>query len=763
MGAPVVTGGSSGWGLIIAANNTYQALFGGVSAFGTNVATANTWTHLALVRASGVSTLYVNGVATVTNATDGPLGPSGNFALGVPPQTPTSQFFTGYIDEVRVFTFAAGQFNTNDLLVNQLNTPILTTTAPLNVTSNSANLTGTVNSNGQPTVAWFEYGPGQPLGFQTPPAYTVQLPSVFSQAVTGLTAGLTYHYRIAASNVFGITRGQDMQFWAPTLTVNGNNSVTVKHTWADTYGATPRAVPNGIAGGGTFSLVLKADGTIIGEGNAVLTNIPPSATNVVALAAGDSSGFALKADGTGVGWGLNDFGVTNIPPGLTNVVAISAHRSHALALKADGTVLGWGENTDGETNTPPGLTNVIGIAAGAQFSLALKGDGTIVGWGNNTSNQITIPVSATNVVAVAAGEYHSLAVKADGTVIAWGYDNGTGATNVPPEATNVVAVAASDNFSMALRTDGHVLSWGLNNAGQTNFIPGANSAIAIAAGFYHALDIRTDGLVVGWGNNTSGQIHFPTGLDVINLPVGSNDNVNVNVPGNYVENYFVTNGYGVVATASRNVTVIDSPTITDLTATVVGTNAANGLRTVRFSASINANGSATIATVVYGLTSSYGNYSTLFYINSPAPFTPYTVPFDALLSPGLTFHWAVVATNGYDSLPGTNFSPDQVFTVPAAYSQGDANGDGIVDQSELDAVYSNYLPNSPWLLMTNVSGLGQTNVTFALSNSLSGGYTVEVSTNLTNWQLLGPATPRYLFTDTNAPASPQRYYRLRYP
>ena len=65
--------------------------------------------------------------------------------------------------------------------------------------------------------------------------------------------------------------------------------------------------------------------------------------------------------------------------------------------------------------------------------------------------------------------------------------------------------------------------------------------------------------------------------------------------------------------------------------------------------------------------------------------------------------------------------------------------------------------------MTNVSGLGETNVTFALSNSVSGGYSVEVSTNLTDWQFLGPATPRYLFSDTNAPAVPQRYYRLRYP
>jgi len=31
---------------------------------------------------------------------------------------------------------------------------------------------------------------------------------------------------------------------------------------------------------------------------------------------------------------------------------------------------------------------------------------------------------------------------------------------------------------------------------------------------------------------------------------------------------------------------------------------------------------------------------------------------------------------------------------------------------------------------------------------------VEYSTNLVDWYFLGPATPRYLFTDTNAPAVP---------
>jgi autotransporter-associated beta strand protein len=118
-----VTGGagSGGWGIIIAADGTYQGLFGGITTIGTSVATANVWTHLALVRNGGTTTLYVNGVAAGTSAA-GPAFPQGNFALGAPPQSPTSQFFTGLIDEVRVFTFAAGQFSTSDLLLNQFRT-----------------------------------------------------------------------------------------------------------------------------------------------------------------------------------------------------------------------------------------------------------------------------------------------------------------------------------------------------------------------------------------------------------------------------------------------------------------------------------------------------------------------------------------------------------------------------------------------------------------------------------------------------------------
>jgi len=49
--------------------------------------------------------------------------------------------------------------------------------------------------------------------------------------------------------------------------------------------------------------------------------------------------------------------------------------------------------------------------------------------------------------------------------------------------------------------------------------------------------------------------------------------------------------------------------------------------------------------------------------------------------------------------------------------------------------------------MTNVAGLGGTNVTFALSNSTAGAFSVEYTTNLSNWFLLGPAT-RAIFSRT---------------
>ena len=94
---------------------------------------------------------------------------------------------------------------------------------------------------------------------------------------------------------------------------------------------------------------------------------------------------------------------------------------------------------------------------------------------------------------------------------------------------------------------------------------------------------------------------------------------------------------------------------------------------------------------------------------------------------------------------------------------GDLGGDGVVDQSELNTVLSNYWLHSPWLQMTNTSGLGTTNIQFALTNATGWNFSVEISTNLMDWDFLGPAFPFYQFLDPAATNEPQRYYRLRWP
>jgi hypothetical protein len=133
--------------------------------------------------------------------------------------------------------------------------------------------------------------------------------------------------------------------------------------------------------------------------------------------------------------------------------------------------------------------------------------------------------------------------------------------------------------------------------------------------------------------------------------------------------------------------------------------------------------------------------------------------------------WRAGGVQAVDSaFAGSSFAPEQTFTINTVLTPpngipiaGDLNGDGVVDQGELNTVLSNYWPHSPWLYMTNVAGLGGANVSFALANSLEGIFSVEYTTNFMDWLFLGPATPRYEFIDTNAPAIPQRHYRLRWP
>ena len=188
-----------------------------------------------------------------------------------------------------------------------------------------------------------------------------------------------------------------------------------------------------LAVGESQALALKADGSVwawgngtsgeLGDGQNNKRSAPAqviglgSGSGVVAIAAGGSHSLALKSDGSVVSWGNNKSGqlgdgtrptdhnqpvqVKGLGPG-SNVVGIAAGSAFSMALKRNGTVLTWGKNKVGElgdgtttdksspvvvTRLGPG-SGVTAIAAGSFHALALKQNGTLLSWGNNSSGQI---------------------------------------------------------------------------------------------------------------------------------------------------------------------------------------------------------------------------------------------------------------------------------------------------------------------------------------------------------------------------------------
>jgi hypothetical protein len=139
---------TSGWGLY-QSGSVYRGLFGGLLEFGSATVTPNVWTHLALVRAGGLSTLYINGVSAGTAATT-PNSPAGNFLIGA--NNLQGENFAGALDEVRVFTFGTGEFNVTNLLYFQTPSFILSST---NFSVGASAGTNTVNLSVTPTnVSW---------------------------------------------------------------------------------------------------------------------------------------------------------------------------------------------------------------------------------------------------------------------------------------------------------------------------------------------------------------------------------------------------------------------------------------------------------------------------------------------------------------------------------------------------------------------------------------------------------------------------------
>jgi phosphodiesterase/alkaline phosphatase D-like protein len=97
--------------------------------------------------------------------------------------------------------------------------PAVATGAPSGVSQNAATVSGTVGTRGLQTIYGFETG--TEAGSYGPPILAGSLGGAVSEGVSlnlgGLLPGVTYHYRIEATNVDGSTYGEDQSFTTPVF------------------------------------------------------------------------------------------------------------------------------------------------------------------------------------------------------------------------------------------------------------------------------------------------------------------------------------------------------------------------------------------------------------------------------------------------------------------------------------------------------------------------------------------------------------------
>jgi hypothetical protein len=247
------------------------------------------------------------------------------------------------------------------------------------ITVSSARLTGSVNTRGRGSVAWFEYGPTVALGSRTPDqdAGYANRSSAVSASVTGLQPGTKYYYRVAARSDAGTTVGQTRSFStsAGPLAVTGAAQVSgVNVVLTGTVDPVGRSTTWWVELGPTTTYgtttVVKSAGS--GRGAVAVSEsvagLSPGADYHVRLVARSSAGTTRGSDVT--------FRTAGVPAvGRSNVFAISLVRAR---IRADVATSGldtrvWVEYGRRGSFAAPTAAALVPANAGRPVTLRLAG------------------------------------------------------------------------------------------------------------------------------------------------------------------------------------------------------------------------------------------------------------------------------------------------------------------------------------------------------------------------------------------------------
>ncbi|MCL2444671.1 IPT/TIG domain-containing protein [Candidatus Saccharibacteria bacterium] len=361
--------------------------------------------------------------------------------------------------------------------------------------------------------------------------------------------------------------------------------------------------PSEVATALSIHSITADHGPTVGGNTVTITGdfgIPDIPLNIVQMVTGADHAITLDSEGRIFAWGSNWGGQlgngvnfdSNVPVEVDmtgvlagrDIVQIAAGNGSSFALDSEGRIFAWGSNWEGAlgngtniiSNNVPVEVDTSGVLAGRRivqiattwhYTLVLDSEGNIFAWGQNNNGQLgnntnissNVPVevdmtgvlAGRDIVQIVAGGSHSLALDSEGRMFAWGSNssgelgNGTFSffgSNVPVEVDmtgvlagrNIVQIAAGGNHSFALDSEGRIFAWGINWGGQlgngvnfdsnvpvevdmTGVLAGRN-IVQVMAGVAHSLAIDNEGQVFSWGLNMEGSLGNGVNFDS-NVPV----------------------------------------------------------------------------------------------------------------------------------------------------------------------------------------------------------------------------------------------------
>ncbi|MEK7353821.1 MAG: hypothetical protein AABZ77_04870, partial [Chloroflexota bacterium] len=197
-----------------------------------------------------------------------------------------------------------------------LTSPRVVTGAAVNVTTNSAAISGSLTSLGTATtvIVYFEYGPTTSYG-STTIAESMTGTGQFGASLSGLAPGTTYHFRARAEGrEHGTAAGADMTLATlPLLAVSTSAATNIKINSATVSG---NLISLGTAA--TVNVFFEYGTTIAYGSNTsaqVMTSIGAFSANLLGLSPGTTYHFRARADGGVHGTALgNDMEFTALTP-----------------------------------------------------------------------------------------------------------------------------------------------------------------------------------------------------------------------------------------------------------------------------------------------------------------------------------------------------------------------------------------------------------------------------------------------------------------